>query len=379
MGIRANLLKGMDTWVGSPLCRLTGVMTWYRYRDQQIPITPGLSSIRRILVIRPGGIGDMIVLLPALQALSQACPDAQLDIACEQRNRGICSLAPFPCHPIPMDTQPVKFLAQLARNPYAWLTDTEQFHHFSSLFAYWSRAPMRIGFNINPRRNALYTHRVDYAPDGFEGEQFMRLLQPLGIPPQSSRLDACLKRHVAGLSIPPPSLAIPNDPYLVLHPFTGAHYKQWPSDRLVELEARLHASPGLVCVLSGGSTDRPSCETLAHAIEKHGIPVCNLAGKLTLPQTARLLEKAALFVGLDSGMAHLAVAMGAPTVILFGASDARKWGTTGLRHAVVRNLLPCAPCCIFGYHKPCRHLACMQGIPVDDVITACQRVLTAGD
>jgi ADP-heptose:LPS heptosyltransferase len=71
----------------------------------------------------------------------------------------------------------------------------------------------------------------------------------------------------------------------------------------------------------------------------------------------------------------VAVALGTPTVVLFGATDPRKWGVSDERHAVVARPLPCSPCCIFGYNKPCRHVACMNGIDADTVIESCDRVI----
>jgi ADP-heptose:LPS heptosyltransferase len=69
------------------------------------------------------------------------------------------------------------------------------------------------------------------------------------------------------------------------------------------------------------------------------------------------------------------VALGRPSVTLFGATDPLKWGAQGDRHRTVHKEMPCAPCCIFGYRKPCRSVACMQSITVADVLTACRQVL----
>lgn len=97
----------------------------------------------------------------------------------------------------------------------------------------------------------------------------------------------------------------------------------------------------------------------------------SLAGELTLAQTAAVIRDASLFVGGDSGLAHVAAALGTPTVVFFGPSDSRKWGARGDKHRIVRRDLACAPCCIFGYHKLCRSVACLQQITADDVFAAC--------
>lgn len=101
----------------------------------------------------------------------------------------------------------------------------------------------------------------------------------------------------------------------------------------------------------------------------------SLAGGLSLAETAAVIRAAGLFIGGDSGLGHLAVALGTPTVLLFGPSDHQKWGHAGVRHAVIRRPVACAPCFIFGYHRPCRTIACMRGITVDQVVAAARQLL----
>ena len=95
-----------------------------------------------------------------------------------------------------------------------------------------------------------------------------------------------------------------------------------------------------------------------------------------LPEVTALIRQARLFVGGDSGLAHLAAAAGTPTVVLFGPSDSKKWGIKDARHKVVCKALPCAPCFIFGYHRPCRDIQCMHRIETDEVFTACASLLS---
>jgi ADP-heptose:LPS heptosyltransferase len=98
-------------------------------------------------------------------------------------------------------------------------------------------------------------------------------------------------------------------------------------------------------------------------------------GGQPLTQTAALLSRAEVFIGNDSGLAHLAVALGTPTVVIFGPTDDRKWGITAARHAVVKTTTPCSPCFLFGFHKLCRTHECITGIGVEEVWAAFERVV----
>ncbi|MEI6516581.1 MAG: glycosyltransferase family 9 protein, partial [bacterium] len=134
----------------------------------------------------------------------------------------------------------------------------------------------------------------------------------------------------------------------------------------------LRPLPSALCLV-GGKQDRDEARTIARQAGVEGVRV--LAGDLTIRETASLIAQAGLFIGGDSGLAHLAVALGTPTVVLFGPSDHRKWGVEGPRNAIVRRDLACSPCFIFGYHKFCHSISCMTGITVMEVLAACRKTV----
>jgi heptosyltransferase III len=102
----------------------------------------------------------------------------------------------------------------------------------------------------------------------------------------------------------------------------------------------------------------------------------SLVGKLNLPQTATVLARARLYIGCDTGVTHLAGALGVRTVALFGASDERKWGPPSGAGKSVVSFVPCRPCAIFGYVKRCRTIDCMDRIGQDLVWQAVEQELS---
>ena len=229
MSFKTSLLKWTDAAVGGPLCRATGTMDHLLRRNAAFPAPVRADTVRRILVIRPGGMGDMIMLLPVLSSLHEHFPDAALSIVCEKRNLNILDLAGPAGEVLAYDREPLRALWKLRTTRYDIALDTGQFHHFSALFAYWSGAPVRVGFKINPPRNALYTHLVNYAPEASEGEQFMRLLSPLGVPETTHRLPGLLRGKVVPDSTFMQSVGANTgtSPYCILHPGTSMAYKLW--------------------------------------------------------------------------------------------------------------------------------------------------------
>jgi ADP-heptose:LPS heptosyltransferase len=375
---RTTFLKALDATAGAALCPLLSALKFMTTRGAAGPgIAP--ESISRILLIRPGGLGDMMLLVPVIRVLSRRFPDAAIDLVCEKRNVEVLKLAGMEKNAMIYDMNPLKFLWLLRRRKYDVAIDAEQFHHFSAIFALWSGAPVRIGFKINPRRNPLYTHLVNYAPDGSEQEQFMRLLTHLDPDPGAYSLEGSISAEgvvAQAAKGKMPDASAPDRPFAVVHAGGSNGYKLWGIEKFAELVNTLQQRDGLGIVLVGGPDDRKLSTSLLRKIDRGDGRSVSFAGRLSLLETAAVIAQSDVFIGGDSGLAHIAVALGRPTVVLFGPSDHLKWGVEDAqRHAVVHADLPCSPCFIFGYSKPCRTVDCMKQISVENVLKACRRVL----
>jgi ADP-heptose:LPS heptosyltransferase len=336
-----------------------------------------LERIQRILVIRPGGMGDMLLLLPVLQILRDRLPHATIDLVCEKRNIEVLDIANSVSGSLVYDRNPASFIYRLVKGGYDMVIDTEQFHHFSAIFSWISRAPVRIGFKINPVRNPLYTHLVNYEPDGPEPMQFAALLSALGIRECPAPRAGILGEHLPNLDESVSGKidsAFCRKPFVAIHPGATIDCKQWPNERFAELSGLLHEEFDFGTLLVGGKSDTDAADSILSSLEPE-MSTLSLTGHLSLPQVAATLRRSVLFVGGDSGLAHLAVAVGVPTVVIFGPSDPGKWGLETSSNAVVSVDLPCQPCCIFGYSKPCHSVPCMMQISVEQVLQGVRKIL----
>ena len=130
-------------------------------------------------------------------------------------------------------------------------------------------------------------------------------------------------------------------------------------------------SEGIPLVVVGGMEDVPAGADILPG--KYGL---NLAGKTSIIETAAVINKASLVVSGDSGILHIAVGLGKPTVSLFGPGIARKWAPRGESHIVINKHLPCSPCTEFGYTPKCPvNAKCMADISVDEVVEAVKRLM----
>jgi len=104
----------------------------------------------------------------------------------------------------------------------------------------------------------------------------------------------------------------------------------------------------------------------------------NLAGMTSLSESAAIIQKSSLLLSGDSGVLHIAVGLGVPTVSLFGPGRVKKWAPRGDRHIVINKELPCSPCTSFGTTPPCPNKTrCMSDITVDEVVNAVTMLLTS--
>ena len=363
MSARTGLLKALDAALGPVLCAALS-------RAQRAPEPRTLRDFPggRVLVVRPGGIGDAVLLLPMLRALRAAAPGSAVDVLCEGRNAPVFELSGLADRVLRYDAAPFATLRALRRGRYAAVLDTEQFHHFSGVLAARTRAPLRVGFNVAPARLGLYTHTVPYDLQGAEDAQFGRILAAaLGVP--AVDLPPC-EVSIPSERLPPPPDGLPAR-FVALHPGGSVPCKRWGEGRYAALVAALRERAGLASVLVGAAEDRPAAARIAR--ETGALDLC---GRLDLGGTAAVCARAGLLVGPDSGIAHLAVAAGARAVVLFGPSDPLKWGPTAGRGAALREPLPCSPCSMFGYTKPCRSHACMDALSVERVLDAALAALS---
>ena len=152
--------------------------------------------------------------------------------------------------------------------------------------------------------------------------------------------------------------------------------KTWPSENYAHLIIELWRAFGLTPVLVGDKNNlTPNDEIVQRVKILDGtgqIQPINLAGKSGLRTLCAVLKRARLFVGIDSGVMHLAASVDIPVVGLFGPTDPVYVGPQNKRHRVVRREdMDCIPC----YLKGCEHVDCMKHLPVEPVFSACRELL----
>ena len=159
-----------------------------------------------------------------------------------------------------------------------------------------------------------------------------------GYPALSSRDETRLQleHRLATLGIQPAS------PVTVLHPGATKHYKQWPLEHFADLARQLHGQGHQLVITGAGDRDGVAVAGLQQLAK---VPLTSLHNQLGIAELVALCQRAALFVGNDTGPTHLAAATGTRTVAVFGPTDEHRWGPMGDRVRIVRHQLPCPADC----------------------------------
>lgn len=369
-----RLLQAVDRSAGGWLVQRV------KPRARQRPVQPGTapplasSDVRRVLVIRPGGLGDALLMWPMLAVLRESFPGARIDVLGERRNAGAFTLAAPIADFIAYDRNPLRAIRQLSAARYDLVIDTEQYHHLSTLVANALRPRWLCGFDTLGRRR-LQTHAVAHSEDQYEVLTFLQLAatvsgrEPvfdadhafIAVPEEARRWAAATLRVAAGR------------PVVAISPVAGSAYRLWPAERYAAV-GRWLVGRGFHVVVIGGSDGEAAAARIAEGADP--ALLSNFVGKTTLAQTAGLLSQARLSLSADTSVLHLAYGVGTPTVALFGPALYRKWAPPGRAHRLVRRGLACSPCMRFGVLPPCPYgVACMQEITVDEVIAAMEELL----
>ncbi len=157
---------------------------------------------------------------------------------------------------------------------------------------------------------------------------------------------------------------------IVLHPGSGSKKKVWPLERFIDLANRLQAHFGSKILVVLGPAEGPEVQ---RAFEGMRSADFILAKGLTLLQLGSVMAGCWFYVGNDSGVSHMAAALGIPTVLIFGPTDERVWSPKGEKTYVVRKGIPCSPCPQERFFQ-CKDFECLRGIGTEEVLEGLEQI-----
>ncbi len=337
------------------------------------------EAAARVVVLAPNWLGDAVMALPALQSVRAAYPGAHLAVAARPSVAPLYAMVPGVDAVLPLESRGGLSNVQRWRRDAARLA-AERFDLavlFPNAFmAAWitaqAKIPGRWGYDTDLRGRWLTKALRRPAPSVHQADYYLALTTAAGLPPapRVARVDVPDTARTAAARL------VAARDYVVLAP--GAAYgraKQWPPERFAQLACTLWQTRRVTTVLVGAGGDAAAGVEFTAALSTlpggagTAAALVDLIGKTDLATLAGVLAQARAVVANDSGAMHLAGAVGAPVVAIFGPTNERQTAPlTAALHAPPPRLaihsVWCRPCML--RECPLGHM-CMRGVASDDV------------
>ncbi len=348
-----------------------------------------MSELKNILVIRLSSLGDVVMTIPAVNAIHEHFPDAHISWLVEGSVGEFLKAQDFISKVIPFRRNSfskavrngnlleagqvfTSCISELRKQKYDTIID---FHGIakSALFSMFVHANEKVGFgkmfakekshlfyDVNVNGNDKHMHKV---------ERNMLIARHLGCTDPIYLPDLKVSEKAEAYIDDFLSSTNGTKPFLAVNPFSskGTDFKRWPVEKYGELILKIFRERGRRSVILWG----PGEEKEAERLKEIGGESAFLACPTDISQLYALLKRSPLYIGGDTGVMHLAAAAGTQVLSLFGPTDHRINAPYGDNNIVVKEDVPCSPC----KKKSCSNRICMHHITVNKVFSAADRAL----
>lgn len=356
--------------------------------------------MKKLLIINPFGIGDVLFTTPIIHTLKDAFPGVKIGYLCNLRTASILENNPYVDSVFVYERD--EFEAIRKKSFFAWLRSITVFlnqikkEHFDvaidfslntqyGFFGWYARIKERIGYDYK-KRGRFLTQKVnllDYSEKHIV-EYYADLLKYLGLRLKHRELELYLKeddkRKAEGILS---KNKVEGQDFLVgIIPGAGkswgrdAYLKHWPPENFAQLADKMVENYKAKIIILGDFSEKELAKKVTENMHYRAI---DISGTTTLGEFAALISKMGMVITNDGGPLHIAVALGKKTVSFFGPVDPKVYGPyppDENRHIVLRKTLDCSPCYRKFRLSPCqRNKECLQTIDVRQALEAVNRLL----
>ncbi|MCK4547388.1 MAG: glycosyltransferase family 9 protein [Candidatus Eisenbacteria sp.] len=345
----------------------------------RLPIVP-----ERILMIRLRALGDVLLTTPAVRAMRRAYPDAYLAMMVRKNMAGAMEGNPnldevIICDPWYGEGWPwtrellefIRVVRGLRRRRFDLVIDL--FGNPRSAWLAWlSGAPYRLGYNVRGRRLAYNLRKERFLQRGErrrEVDVHLDMVRVLGIEVGDKRVEIqigdlhrrAIREFLAGLGIGD------EDRIVSLSPSAKWQAKQWKPESYARLARMLREAGWRVIILWG-----PGENLLAEQISEAAGDGVFIGPRANLKELAAMVEISSMLIGTDSGVTHVAEAVGTPSIVLYGPTDPRVWHSDDTERHVALYLDGLD--CLFCNRKFCETHECMDNLTPERVMEEVQKL-----
>ncbi|MCP5492535.1 MAG: putative lipopolysaccharide heptosyltransferase III [Chlamydiales bacterium] len=328
-----------------------------------------LTKIKKILVIKLRHHGDVLMATPVFQVLQKRMPQAQIDAYIYAETKpmleGHPSIQDFILYDKSKKTliSELKRLWRIRKNRYDLVINLTEGDR-GAVAAWVSGAKVRVG--VDPEgtgmwgKSSMYTHLCRNCPNPRHAvERGLDVLRVIGIFPKSEERELFFKTDS--------TYTPPLDDYVLIHPVSRWMFKSWPAEKMAKL-IHILAERGEKIILTSSPSDIERQMLTSIELLCPNIEIINLGGKTSLKELGTLIKNAKLLITVDSVPLHIASALKAPCLAIFGPTSEVNWAPYRNPNArVVAQNMPCRPC----YRAGCADSGrsdCLETLEVSAVV-----------
>ena len=318
-----------------------------------------LDSIQRILILRMAPLGETILTTPVIRALRQRFPDAHIAYMVSPTRGELISANPNLDEVITYEKSGPKLILDIMRRAFQMAVVLQPTFRLV-LHTFLARIPFRVGFETNSGGGKLLHVAVPNNTNQHETTRYLDVVRGIGIEPDSDELEMFVDQAAqkwaddflanAGVSS--------NRPLIGLNPGVGSTYRtvrylHWSKVAFAEFGEGLHQEHDAQIFITSGPREGKLPYEVANLMSCSPIVITDI----TPMQLGAIIQKYDLFISNDTGPMHVSTAVKTPTIALFSASNPLRWGPIWPQHTVIAR-------------------KSMEGITVEDVLTAAKNLLT---
>lgn len=336
-----------------------------------------MSGKLSILVVRLSAIGDTVMTTAAVRALRRHMPEARISWVVEPKSVGVLEGNPDIDELIVWRRGSVldflRFAGMLRRHRFDVALDFQGLAR-SALIALASGAKRRIGFARGREFSKFgYSQAAPCSELPHGMRCYLELLSPLGVVCDDldgdMRLVISRDEDASAAEVLAQAGVGPDDRFAALCPATTRQNKHWTEDGWGRLAEMLWSRLGLRAVFLGSKDDKPLVERIMAA---SSAPTVSVAGMTSLKLSTAVLARSSVVIAVDTGLLHAGVALGKPTVGVFGPTNAFRNHIGRPNFGLVRYEVDCWPC---GGDPTCREFDCMRDLEPERVAAAVEAIL----
>jgi len=321
---------------------------------------------KRILIIKPSSLGDIVHSLPFLNAIKETFPSAEIHWVISKGLEGLLENNLIVNRLWIINKDKWKDLKKIKETvsefrglfralegeSYDLAIDLQGLFR-SGILTYATKAPIRIGFKEAREGSSLfYTHKIEGGKEIHAVDRYLKIASAIGCEVRDVKFPMPFIKESEGIK----RLKEEIKDYVVIAPGARWKTKRWPYLNFGRLALMLD----IKTVVVGGSSDVELAEGIE--INSKG-KALSLAGKTDINDLISIIRGARYVVTNDSGPMHIAAALNIPVIAIFGPTNPVRTGPYGKNHIVIKSDVECAPC----YKKKCETIRCMEDISVEKV------------